>query len=387
MLEQADILIVGGGPVGATLALTLKHSGLKIAVLEAQQDFSPAADPRTLALSYGSRLLLERLGVWQALPDATTIETIHVSQRGGFGRAVLSARQADLPALGYVVNYAALNQALHEALKKNIEHYITSAEVSRISSTENNAVAEFDYHGVVHQISAHLLVLADGGRSLAGAAGIERTQHDYQQSAVVAQVSTELPHRNIAYERFTPQGPAALLPNGEGFALVWTAAPDAAQTICQLDDAAFLQQLHAHFGDRLGKFTMAGKRTSFPLSLKYARPVATQRTVLIGNAAQMLHPVAGQGFNLGLRDAWELGAEILNTPPQEIGSAAMLTRYRKQRRIDTGGGIIFTDALVRGFSNDYPLLRHGRGLALAALDMLPPLKKLVVRKMIFGAKG
>lgn len=387
MLEQADILIVGGGPVGATLALTLKHSGLKIAVLEAQQDFAPKTDPRTLALSYGSRLLLERLGVWQALPAATAIETIHVSQRGGFGRAVLSAQQAGLPTLGYVVNYAALNQALHEALKKNIEHYVTGAVVSRISSTENDAVAEFDYHGVVHQISANLLALADGGRSLAGVAGIERTQHDYRQSAVVAQVSTELPHRNIAYERFTPHGPAALLPNGDGFALVWTAAPDAAQAICQLDDAVFLQQLHAHFGDRLGKFTSAAKRASFPLSLKYARPVAAQRTVLIGNAAQMLHPVAGQGFNLGLRDAWELGAEILNTPPQEIGSAAMLAHYRKQRRIDTGGGIVFTDALVRGFSNGYPLLRHGRGLALAALDVLPPLKKLIVRKMIFGAKG
>jgi 2-octaprenyl-6-methoxyphenol hydroxylase len=385
-MDHADLLIAGGGPVGATLALALKDSGLSIAVLEARADFAAKPDPRTLALSYGSMLVLRRLGVWDSLPAPTQIVTIHVSQQGGLGRTLLTAADAGLPALGYVVNYAALDLALHEALQGSGAHYLTGATVQKTGATRSYAVADFDHQGRPAQMTARLLALADGGRSLAQGAGFTRHVRDYGQSAVVAQVSTELPHRNMAFERFTPDGPAALLPAGEGFALVWTCAPDAAQALCELDDAAFLAKLHAHFGDRLGRFTSAGRRASFPLSLRYTRPVTGERTVLLGNAAQMLHPVAGQGFNLGLRDAWELGAEIL-AAPGEIGSAAMLARYRARRRVDTGGGILFTDALVRGFSNDIAPLRHARGAALAALDLLPPLKRLVVRKMIYGARG
>ena len=387
MLDHVDILIAGGGPVGATLALALKDSGLSVMVLEARSDFAHKPDPRTLALSYGSKLILQRLGIWQTLPQPTAIETIHISHKGALGRSVLHAADEKIPALGYVVNYAALDQALHAALSQSAVHYITGARVTRTQSTQGYAVADFERDGATHQVTAKLLALADGGRNMSDIPGVERHVRDYGQSAVIAHVKTELPQRNVAYERFTPEGPAALLPSGDGYALVWTAAPEKAAAILQWDDARFLQELHAHFGDRLGAFTQTGPRASFPLTLRYSKPVAGPRTVLLGNAAQMLHPVAGQGFNLGLRDAWELSAEILHTPPQQMGSTDMLAHYSQNRSMDTKGGILFTDALVRAFSNDQPLLQHARGAALVALDMLPPLKRFVVRKMIYGARG
>ena len=385
--SHVDVLIIGGGPAGAALALSLQDSGRKVMVLEAQHDFSRPADPRALALSYGARILLQRLGVWDSIAGATPIETIHISQRGGFGRAVLTAAASGVDALGYVVNYSALSQALHQALSQANPLYLTGAVVSGVKSTPGFGVAEFEQGGQRHEVTASLLVLADGGRSLAQVGGVERHVVDYQQTAVICHVSAERPRRHVAFERFTPFGPMALLPSGAGYDLVWTARPDEAETLLQLDDSAFLDKLHERFGDRLGAFTSVGKRSSFPLSLKYARPVTAQRMALIGNAAQTMHPVAGQGFNLGLRDAWELGEEIINTPPAEIGNPAMLQRYRDGRRSDTGGSILFTDLLVRLFSNDYAGLGLGRGLALAALDLLPGAKRLVARKMIFGAKG
>ena len=387
MIEHVDILIAGGGPVGATLALALQGHGLRVMVLEAQQDHVPRKDARTLAISYGSRLILERLDIWRKLPEATAINTIHVSQRGGFGSTALSASQSGVPALGYVLDYSALNHALHTALQDSATHYHTGARVTRIETTPRYAVAHFEDSQGAQQVTANLLVLADGGRGLGEIKGITRRVRDYHQSAVVAQVETELPHANVAFERFTPGGPVALLPSQDGFSLVWTVQPDQAENLCQLDDARFLEKLHDHFGDRVGKFISVGKRAHFPLSLKYAVPITGQRLVLIGNAAQILHPVAGQGFNLGLRDAWELSTLLASTAPAAIGEQDTLLRYQAQRRVDTDGGILFTDALVRGFSNDYMLLRQGRGLLLAAMGTLPPLKKFLARKMMFGARG
>jgi 2-octaprenyl-6-methoxyphenol hydroxylase len=422
--DHADLIIAGGGPVGAILALALKDSGLSVMVLEARSDFTRKPDPRALALSYGSMLMLRRLGIWQALPEPTPIETIHISQQGSFGRAVLQASDDGLPALGYVVDYAALDLALHQALADSGVHYVTGARVSRTRATGAYAVADFECNGTEQQATARLLALADGGRSLGQMQGVERCEHDYKQSAVVAQIKTEFPHRGIAFERFTPDGPVALLPSGADWALVWTLPPERAETVLSLSDDDFTAALHRHFGDRVGRILAAGKRASFPLVLKYSRPVTAQRTVLLGNAAQMLHPVAGQGFNLGLRDAWELSEEILaackghgknayteneirhassphpnpNPLPEveganakgacfDLGDDAMLASYRARRRFDTRGSILFTDALVRGFSNADPLLRHARGIALAALDGLPPLKRLVMRKMIYGVRG
>lgn len=385
--NHVDIAVVGGGPVGAILALSLKDSGLSVIVLESQDQFASERDPRTLALSYGSKLLLERLGVWQKLSEPTAIETIHVSQRGGFGRAILSAHETGVPALGYVVNYGALASALREAIAASGVQFVTGASVESIDVSSAYGVAEFLHEGQRHAITAKLLAVADGGRSVGMVKNVARQVREYGQTAVVCQVMTDQPHHNIAYERFTPSGPAALLPSGAGYALVWTIQPDTAGEICELDDEAFLERLQKHFGHRAGTFVSAGKRSSFPLSLQYAKPTTTQRTVLIGNAAQMLHPVAGQGFNMGLRDAWELAQVIASSPKETIGDAAMLERYRQSRKTDTLGGVMFTDFLVRGFSNDIPPLQRGRGLALAALDILPPLKNFVARKMIYGARG
>ncbi|MGH8750870.1 MAG: FAD-dependent monooxygenase [Burkholderiales bacterium] len=381
--ETVDIVIVGGGPVGAALALALRAGRHSVALLEARA--TPGNDARPLALAHGSRLILERLEVWAAVKTPTPILNIHISQRGGFGVSRLTAREAALPALGYVVSHAQLQTALQQQLQAvNVRN---GAQVRRITADENSVCAEYTQGGDARKINAKLLVLADGGRGLEGVNGIEHKEKDYRQCAVVTQVSTELPHHHTAYERFTPQGPVALLPFGEQFALVRTAAPDEAQQLLALDDDAFLQQLHRHFGDRLGKFISVAKRASFPLKLKYALQPTAERVVILGNAAQTLHPVAGQGFNLGLRDAWELSEVILGADELQLGTAPMLAAYLKRRKLDRQGGIFFTDTLLRVFNNDIPPLRAARGLALSALDMMPFAKRFVVRRMIFGARG
>lgn len=384
---DTDVLIVGGGPVGATLALALAQGGYgAVTVLEAQSDVS-AADGRILALSEGSRLILEAIGIWHRLPEPTPITRIHVSERQALGRAWLTARQAQLPALGYVVDYAALRRALHEALTGAGLTYRTGARVEAIRPAAEAAGVEWTQDGRPHQARARLLAVADGGRLLDGLPGVARSRRDYGQWAVVCQVGTERPHGNVAYERFTAQGPLALLPYRDHYGLVWTASPDEARAMLAWDDAAFLARLGGHFGERQGRFLWAGPRSAFPLGLARTRPRVLARTVIAGNAAQTLHPVAGQGFNLGLRDAWELSRHILATPAEGLGTPSWLAAYEAGRRLDTAGGILFTDALVRLFSNDVPGLRTARAAALSLLDVLPPVKDFVVRRMVFGARG
>lgn len=387
---DADVIVVGGGPVGAVLALALTQRApvpLRVTVLEAQAESAPRRDTRTLALSHGSRLILERVGIWQELQAATPITRIHISQRGSFGRALLSAAEAGLPALGYVISYAELQDTLQAALRTCGARYLTGAEVSAVLPDAGAAQVQFTRDTARQSMTGRLAVLADGGRSLQNIPGIVRETRDYQQCAVVCQVSTVLPHQNLAYERFTDEGPAALLPSGADYALVWTATPPRAQELLALSDAEFLAQLHTHFGDRQGAFLSVGKRNSFALGLQQSKTVTGTRLVLIGNAAQMLHPVAGQGFNMGLRDAWELAQATVAGTPEIIGARAMLQAYAAGRRMDTRGGVFFTDLLVRGFSNRIAGLRQLRGLALSVLDALPPAKSFVVRRMIFGAKG
>jgi 2-octaprenyl-6-methoxyphenol hydroxylase len=389
MTDVADVIIIGGGPVGATLALALAGSGLKVEVLEARTDATPPADPRAIALAYGSRLILQRLGVWEALAPATTaIKTIHISQQSRLGRSVLTAEESGQPELGCVVDYGALYGALSGALEASGIPVLYGAQATGLATSADAAIVTFTQHGAEQQRSAALAVVADGGRSLKEIPGILKQVHDYGQAALVARVETELPHGNIAYERFTPRGPLALLPWGERtFALVWTEKPEAAQALTTLDESDFLQQLHAHFGERQGRFIKVEDRGVFPLKLARAKPVTAQRLAVIGNAAQTLHPVAGQGFNLGLRDAWELAQILHATPRAEVGSASMLVRYQSGRRTDTGGGILFTDFLVRAFSNDIPGFGVLRGCGLAALELLAPAKRFVVGKMSFGARG
>jgi len=380
-------LIVGAGPVGAVCALALQQQGIAARVLEAMPA-DARTDTRTLALSYGSRLILDRLGVWDRIEAVTPITRIHISQRGALGMARLSADEVKVPALGYVLPYATLTVALKQALADAAIAVDYGVAVARI---ESGATCATLHPEAGEALTAPLVVVADGGRSGKGklmpAAPEPKFARDYDQTAVVCDVQTELPHANQAYERFTPEGPAALLPSGERYALVWSASDADAQRIAALPDAAFLDALYRHFGGRQGRFVAASPRKTFPLKLAYTGSEASERVVRIGNAAQTLHPVAGQGFNIGLRDAWELANLCGDTPLAALGSPAMLAAYARGRRLDVMGGVGFTDFLVRVFSNDIAPLRHARGLGLLALEVFPPLKTFVARRMIFGARG
>lgn len=378
------VLIVGAGPVGAVCALALQQQGVEAHVLEAQSE-DARADTRTLALSYGSRLILDRLGVWDALEGVTPITRIHISQRGALGVTRLTADELKVPALGYVLPYATLTAVLKQALA---DAGITVDYGVAVSRIESAAMCATLHTAAERELTAPMVVVADGGRGGRGeSTPAPKFQRDYEQMAVVCEVQTELPHANQAYERFTPEGPAALLPKGDRYALVWTASNADAERIATLPDAEFLAALYQHFGGRQGLFVSASPRKTFPLKLVYTGSEAADRVVRIGNAAQTLHPVSGQGFNIGLRDAWELAALAGDMPASEIGSAAMLRAYARGRRVDVLGGVGFTDFLVRVFSNDIAPVRHARGLGLLALEVVPPLKSFVARRMIFGARG
>lgn len=376
-----DVVVVGGGPVGAALALELHASGFSIALLEAREHVGAATGLRPLALSYGSRLIFERLGIWDALGAATPIERIHVSQRGRFGRALLTAAQARLPALGYVTDYATLVSTLDAAVDRAGLNAVRGARVTTLAHDASSARVEFTSAAGMADCIASLVVIADGS-ALAADVNVRTT--DYHQSAVTAVVRTEASHRRTAYERFTPEGPIALLPFGERYALVWTVSPADADELIGATPHAFLARLQDRFGERVGRFTEVGARAAHHLSLRVAERTTVGRAVLIGNAAQALHPVAGQGFNLGLRDAWELAIEIRRRSP---GDAQLPQAYHARRRIDRRGGIAFTDALVRIFSNNLAALGFARGAGLALLDSLPPAKEFVMRRMVFGARG
>lgn len=386
MSAQYDIAIIGGGPVGAALALALRGSRLKVCVLEARAADAASNDARALALSYGSRLLLERLGVWSSIQDISAIRTIHVSQKQSFGRALLRAEELNVADLGYVLPYPALHGALDAAMQNNGADTIYGASVTQLDHQDGLAGIGYQQEGAAHTLHARLAVVADGGRLLAEKFPPE--VHDYGQTALITHITCSAPKADTAFERFTPQGPLALLPFKEGYELVWTAPHQRAQEMLAWDDARFLQELHQHFGDRVGDFLGVGKRTCFPLGLRRApRQTPMPHTVLIGNAAQTMHPVAGQGFNMGLRDAWELAQVLLDTAPESVGSEAMLAAYCSSRRTDRESGIRFTDGLVRLFSNDLPMLGMGRAAALSMLDCLPFAKKFVAKRMMFGANG
>jgi len=378
------VIIVGGGPVGSVLALALQQHNIAFTMLEARAKGASHADKRALALSYGTRLILEKLGVWDAVEaKATAINTIHISQRGGFGRTKLNAAEQNLPALGYVAAYGALTQALDNHLDTNQVQY--EAEATQIKPGESFAQVTYG----AKTLESPLVVVADGGRSLGEIEGIQRETKEYGHDALVTKVHAELPHNNIAYERFTPQGPMALLPNGNDknsceFSLVWTGLQANVHAVAGLDDFTFLKQLHEAFGDRVGEFLSVEKRLCFPLKLSTLKPATAPHLAIIGNAAQTMHPVAGQGFNVGLRDARALADLIINTPEIALGASPMLDAYSKQRSRDVKGGVLFTDLLVNTFSNDIIGLQAARGLGLGALQLLKPARSFLVSKMSFG---
>ncbi len=386
--EAVDILIAGGGPVGAALALALEGSGHSVVLAEARSadtfearsadaGGAAAGDARALALSYASRLILERLGAWSVLP-ATPIETIHISQRGGFGRTLIRAADCGVPALGYVVDYDDLQQSLLAV--PGAARRLFGARLTGFDG--DTATVQTQQGGLA--FAPRLTVFADGAR-LANDGAAPAYSKDYRQTAVVAWVRTAQAHQGRAWERFTPEGPLALLPHGAGYALVWTASPENAARLAALDTPAFLAGLHAAFGERLGAFVDAGRRGAFALALRHRREEALPHSLCVGNAAQTLHPVAGQGFNLGLRDAWELARHARDA--REPGSDSFIDGYRRARALDRRAGIRFTDGLVGLFSNSDPLLGRGRGAGLLALDLLPCARRFVARRMIYGVRA
>lgn len=378
-MSLVDVAIVGAGPVGATAALAAARSGLEIAIFEARA--ATSGDERTLALSHASRERLEEAGAWPRAA-ATPITSIHISQKGGPGRTLIEAGDPGLPALGYTVAYSALERSLHDALREAGLAPAFGESCTGIDLGEDHACLEFSSG---RTIRARLLVLADGGANAARIPGVAFTEKDYGQQAVVAAVKSDRAHGGRAWERFTPEGPMALLPVGERLALVWTATPAEAARLAALDEGAFLEALQARFGDRAGRFVAAGPRTAFPLRLRAVNSAIARRTVLAGNAAQALHPIAGQGLNLGLRDATAIAAAIAAHPREALGGREMLQAYREARRRDAARGVAFTDFLVSSFADARRLPTWGRGAVLAALDLVPAARRLLADRMIHGA--
>ncbi len=378
-MPPLDVAIVGAGPVGATLATLAARAGLAVELFEARS--APSGDRRTLALSHASRERLEDALAWPR-DEATPIVSIHVSQQGGPGRTLIEARDHGLAALGYTVAYSALESALARRLEAAGVAVRYGEACVDIALAGDGAVLRF---ASGREARARLLVLADGGANAARIPGIAFTEKDYGQVAVVGAVRTDRAHAGRAYERFTPRGPMALLPVEDRYALVWTATPEEAQRLLALEDGAFLDELQARFGDRAGRFTAIAARASFALRLRTVNTPVALRTAIVGNAAQVLHPIAGQGLNLGLRDAGELAAALVAVPRAALGAEAMLAAYRAARRRDRAMGVAVTDFLVSTFSDARRIPTWGRGLALTALDLLPPARRLLGERMIHGS--
>ncbi|MBI2308952.1 MAG: FAD-dependent monooxygenase [Rhodocyclales bacterium] len=376
---DTDVLIVGAGPVGMTLALALAAGdGLRVTLLDRRPRGAYANDPRALALAHGTRQLLAALGAWNAAAG-TAIHDIHVSQRGGFGRTQITREEMAVEALGYVMRYRDLAAALDARLPGDA--LLDRAELRALQVGGAAATATIRRDGAEVTLRARLVVHAEG----TPAADADVTVSDYRQHAVLAEVRPQPAHGHRAWERFTPDGPLALLPLGDDYSVVFTVPPEKADALLAMDDTAFLAALQRQFGPRVA-FTATSPRARYPLALRLRRQLTAPRQVWIGNTAQTLHPVSGQGFNLGIRDAWEL-AQALLAGPADAGDAALLARYARGRQFDRRGSVAFTDGIVRAFSNDIAPLRMARGLGLLALDLCPPARRFVAGRMIWGARA
>jgi 2-octaprenyl-6-methoxyphenol hydroxylase len=369
--------------VGLSLAAALADLPLEVAVIEpvaAESGDQPSFDARTTALSAGSRRVLEGIGAWPAVASrATPIRRIHVSERGAFGTAILTAAEQGVAALGHTVENRLLGQALHARVGALPRIRLLHA---RVAGLEAGAEAVRLETSTGETLAASLVVAADGAQSTVRTAlGIGASIADYGQHAIIAHVDTTRFHEHTAFERFTPSGPLAVLPIGEGrSAVVWTLAPDAARRALLLDDASFLAELQAAFGLRLGRFTRVGRRQSYPLALTRAERLTAPRAVILGNAAQSLHPVAGQGFNLALRDVALLAELLADARDGDPGDPALLETYARERAPDREAVIRFTDSLVRGFGLPLAPLRRARGRGLLLFDLLRPVKHEFARR-------
>ena len=387
--RKFDVVIVGGGMIGASLALALQGQGLQIAIIEANRfdiRTQPNYDDRAIALAYGSRKIFEGMGVWPAMaPVATPIKDIHISDQGYFGITRLNYLQERVSALGYVITARELGNVLLNKLQTHHDDVtiISPATVSAVTLTPEIATCVLETQDGQETINSRLVIAADGGQStLRELFKLETISHSYAQTAIIANISTEIDHANMAYERFTANGPLAVLPMAaKRCAIVWTQAQDKVDTVLALDDQAFLHQLQMSFGYRLGKITHVGKRHSYPLSLVHAKQQIQHRLVLIGNAAHTLHPIAGQGFNLGLRDVAVIAQLVTDAHKNhyDIGHLDILNHYLEWRSQDQQIITRFTDTLVKLFSNPFKPLALMRNAGLLAMDISPSLKHLVAQ--------
>jgi 2-octaprenyl-6-methoxyphenol hydroxylase len=392
-----DLAIVGGGLVGASLALALAPLGLRIALVEAvppaSDEQQPSFDERTTALANGTVRAFRTLGVWAGMErEAAPIRRIHVSDRGRFGTARIDAAEQGLEALGYVVPNRVIGAALWEHLAQSGGVDILAP--ARVSSTTGDADSRrvmFELHGEAREVQARLVVAADGARSaVREQAGIAANHIEYEQTAITATLTTQRFHDFVAYERFTDEGPIAVLPLQDGrCGMVWTRLPAEAARLLVLPDAEFLAEFQAAFGFRLGRFLRVGERRSYDLVLSQAEGHTAPRLAIIGNAAQGLHPIAGQGFNLGLRDAMCLAEVIADrrvAGALDAGDATVLEDYAAWRAADRRRIVAFTDGLVRLFSSPLGVLRGLRSVGLLAFDVLPPAKSAMARLSVGAAE-
>ncbi len=383
-----DMVIVGGGMVGASLAIALSHSGLKLALVEAftpGADTQPSYDDRAIALAYGTRRIFEATDVWPALqPQAEPISEIHVSDRGHFGFTRLHARDEGVPALGHVITARELGHVLLDRMHLNPGlEVIAPARVTGFEQGDDQVQVQIERNGLVESLVCCLLVAADGGDSaIREQLEVPVQRWQYGQSAVVTNITPAQAHRNVAYERFTDTGPVALLPmTAQRCAVVWTVRDEQVDEVLGLGDGDFLSAFQRRFGYRLGRFTRVGRRAAYPLTLLRARESVRGRVVIIGNAAHTLHPIAGQGFNLGIRDVAAL-AEVVDDAVRagtDIGGAETLAAYAAWRTADQRNVALATDGLARLFSNPLAAVRLGRNLGLLAMEFLPGAKHPLAR--------
>lgn len=387
--SQYDLVIVGGGLIGTSLACALRNRPLRVALIDAvaiERLEAPSFDSRSVVLSFGSRRIFSALDLWPAFSrDACPIRTIHVSNRGSMGFARIKAADYRVDALGYVVENRILGAVLVNALQgaENI-HLLSHARLTGIQRFAGKTELDVDFNGSSRRISASLVVAADGQHSLVRkAVGVESDIDEYQQTAIVANVETSLPHQNIAYERFTATGPLAMLPLTQNrVSMVWMVAPGQAPGLLALEEMTFAARLQETFGGRLGIIKRVGRRASYPLALVRTRERVVPGVVFIGNAAQSLHPVAGQGFNLGLRDVAALAEVVVQSLENktDLGSQVVLKNYDQWRTADTRAMVTITDTLARLFVNPFGPVSLLRNLGLIVVDILPFVKDKLARR-------
>ncbi|TON23975.1 2-octaprenyl-6-methoxyphenyl hydroxylase [Vibrio parahaemolyticus] len=384
-MKQYDVVIAGGAMAGATLALAIEHlsrGALRVAVVEpfkAQSAQHPGFDSRSIALSYGTVNLLRHLELWSAIePFSTPIEHIHVSDRSHAGMTDITKHDVGVEALGYVVELADVGRVYQELLTHStaIDLYCPDS-AKHITRTQENVTIELASGEL---LNAKLLVAADGAVSqCCQQIGLELSEHDFDQVAVIANIVTQEPHQGRAFERFTENGPVALLPMSDNrMSLVWCLRPDEAQIVMELSESEFLERLQQDFGWRLGAMQKVGLRASYPLLLRHRKQNISHRFAIVGNAAQTLHPIAGQGFNLGIRDVVTLAEELVKQG-EDVGRYQGLIRFSQRREADRNETIWLTSSLVHVFSNDLLAMRIGRNTALAAMDNLSIFKQPLLR--------